>query len=141
MPTFIGGGLRVEKLRIHSQLAEPRVTNAPLRQKLCEGRRGDDGRGEAVVKFAHVAAGYVACDVDGDVAEKFVHRSQVSLGEMRVVESHDGNPERVARGQGLPRHLVGVTGLDNVRTFFLEDILDRGETEKHAIARGARNER
>ena len=141
MPTFIGGGLRVEKCRINPQLAKARVTNAPACQKVREGRRGDDGRGEAVVKLAHVAPCNIACDVDGDVTEKFVHGSQVSLGEMRVVESHHGNPQRAARGQGLPRHLVRITGLDEVGPLFLEDILDGGEIEQHAIARGARNER
>ena len=126
---FVGGGLRVEEFRVDAQFAQARVPHAPLRENLREGGRGDDRRGEAVVKFAHVAPRDVARDVDSYGPEKLVHRAQVSLGKMRVVKSDHGNTECSARGETFPCHLVRIARLDDIRTLFFEDFLDGREVE------------
>ena len=58
-----------------------------------------------------------------------------------MVKPDDRNAKRVAGGDGLPRDLIGIAGLDDIRPFPLQHALDRLQPQQDAVAGSARDER
>ena len=127
--------------RINPQVHGDHIGHAPIRKHRPQRRAGHERSGEFAVQRTDVPLGDVHHHLLSGLAEVLGRTAEKRLGKMGVVEPDDRNPQRRAGRQRLPRDLIRVAGLDDVRLLLFQDALDGLEIDQRAVAGFARHQR
>ena len=135
------GNIRNKNPRVHPEVHLVNPLNPPCAQQARQDRAGHERAFETVVERLDILAADVVGDRDGNPSEKLGHRPDIGLGKMRVIKPDHRDIQASAGGDGFPRHLVGITGFDDVRALALERLLDEVQLGEGTVAASPRDKR